>query len=46
MPYYYGMFFDYWYIILTFLLFSTSNVISYFFVPYNCLLEVKEKKHI
>ena len=38
--------FDYWYIILTFLLFSTSNVIGYFFVPYNCLLEVKEKKHI
>ena len=38
--------FDYWYIIITFLLFSTSNVIGYFFVPYNCLLEVKEKKHI
>ena len=28
------------------LLFSTSNVIGYFFVPYNCLLEVKEKKYI
>lgn len=38
--------FDYWYIILTFLLFSLSNVIGYFFVPYNCLLEVKEKKYI
>lgn len=38
--------FDYWYIILTFLLFSLSSVIGYFFVPYNCLLEVKEKKYI
>jgi O-antigen/teichoic acid export membrane protein len=38
--------FGYWYIILTFLLFAISNVIGYFFVPYNCLLEVKEKKHI
>lgn len=38
--------FDYWYIILTFLLFSLSNVVGYFFVPYNCLLEVKEKKYI
>ena len=38
--------FSYWYIILTFLLFAISNVIGYFFVPYHCLLEVKEKKHI
>lgn len=38
--------FDYLYIVLTFLLFSLSNVISYFFVPYHCLLEVKEKKYI
>lgn len=38
--------FDYWYIILTFLLFSLSNVVGYFFVPYHCLLEVKEKKHL
>lgn len=38
--------FDYWYIIITFLLFSMSNVIGYFFVPYDCLLEVKEKKYI
>ena len=38
--------FDYWYIVLTFLLFSLSNVVGYFFVPYNCLLEVKEKKYI
>lgn len=38
--------FDYSYIVLTFLLFSLSNVVSYFFVPYHCLLEVKEKKYI
>lgn len=38
--------FNYWYVIITFLLFSLSNVIGYFFVPYNCLLEVKEKKYI
>ena len=38
--------FDYWYIVLTFLLFSISNVIAYFFVPYKELLEVKEKKYI
>jgi len=38
--------FDYWYVSLTFLLFSLSNVVGYFFVPYNCLLEVKEKKYI
>jgi len=38
--------FDYWYIVLTFLLFSLSNVIAYFFVPYNELLNVKEKKYI
>ncbi|MBQ4633864.1 MAG: hypothetical protein IJB71_00770 [Bacilli bacterium] len=38
--------FDYWYIVLTFLLFSLSNVVNYFFVPYNALLEVKEKKYI
>lgn len=38
--------FDYLYIVLTFLLFSLSNVVSYFFVPYHCLLEVKEKKYI
>ena len=35
-----------WYITLTFILFSLSNVIGYFFVPYHCLLEVKEKKYI
>ena len=34
------------YITLTFLLFSLSNVVSYFFVPYQTLLEVKEKKYI
>lgn len=38
--------FSYWYIVLTFLLFSLSNVLEYFFVPYNVLLEVKEKKYI
>ena len=38
--------FTYWYIVLTFILFSLSNVIEYFFVPYNALLEVKEKKYI
>ncbi|MBP5683930.1 MAG: oligosaccharide flippase family protein, partial [Bacilli bacterium] len=38
--------FDYWYIVLTFLLFAVSSVVAYFFVPYNALLEVKEKKYI
>lgn len=38
--------FAYNYIIFTFLLFSLSNVINYFFVPYRSLLEVKEKKYI
>ena len=38
--------FDYWYIVATFLLFSLSNVIAYFFVPYKELLDVKEKKYI
>ena len=38
--------FSYWYIVLTFMLFSLSNVIEYFFVSYNVLLEVKEKKYI
>ena len=38
--------FDYYYIVLTFLLFSLSNVLGYFFVPYNALLEVKEKKYL
>ncbi len=38
--------FSYWYIVLTFFLFSISNTIEYFFVPYNALLEVKEKKYI
>lgn len=38
--------FNYLYIVITFILFSLSNVVGYFFVPYNCLLEVKEKKYI
>ena len=37
--------FPYLYISLTFIIFSLSNVISYFFVPYQALLEVKEKKY-
>ena len=38
--------FSYWYVVITFILFSLSNVIGYFFVPYRCLLEVKEKKYL
>ena len=38
--------FDYWYIVLTFMLFSLSNVIAYFYTPYRELLNVKEKKYI
>lgn len=38
--------FSYWYIVITFMLFAMANVIEYFFVPYNVLLEVKEKKYI
>lgn len=38
--------FNYLYVVVTFILFSLSNVVGYFFVPYNCLLEVKEKKYI
>lgn len=38
--------FDHTYVVITFLLFATSSVISYFFLPYNCLLEVKERKYI
>ena len=38
--------FDYWYIVVTFLLFSLSNVVGYFFVPYKELLDVKEKKYV
>lgn len=34
-----------WYLRLLFMLFSLSNVISYFFVPYQVLLEVKEQKY-
>lgn len=41
-----GHTFSYMYIVFTFILFSLSNVISYFFVPYQCLVEVKEKKYI
>ena len=34
------------YLMLVFLLFSLSNVVGYFFVPYQVLLEVKEKKYL
>ena len=38
--------FPYFYVVITFLLFSISNVIGYFFVPAQALLEVKGKKYI
>lgn len=38
--------FSYFYVVITFLLFALSNVIEYFFVPYNVILEVKEKKYL
>ncbi len=38
--------FDYGYVIVTFLLFAISSGVSYFFVPYQSLLEVKEKRYI
>ena len=34
------------YLMVVFLLFSLSNIVSYFFVPYQVLLEVKEKKYL
>jgi O-antigen/teichoic acid export membrane protein len=37
--------FEYFYVVGAFLLFALSNVIGYFFVPYQSLLEVKEKKY-
>jgi len=41
-----GSTFDYSYIVYTFILFSLSSVINYFFVPYSALLEVREKKYV
>lgn len=38
--------FNYLYIVLCFILFSLSNVIGYFFVPFSVLFEVKEKKYV
>lgn len=38
--------FPYMYIVVAFLFFSLSNVIGYFFVPINALLEVKGEKYI
>lgn len=37
--------FEYLYVVVAFALFALSSVISYFFVPYQSLLEVKEKKY-
>lgn len=37
---------DYSYVIITFLLFAASSGVSYFFVPYQSLLEVKERRYI
>ena len=38
--------FDYMYIVVAFTLFSLSNIVAYFFVPYTTLYEVKEKKYV
>lgn len=38
--------FSNWYVALTFMIFSLSNVSNYFFVPYQVLLEAKEKKYL
>lgn len=38
--------FEYYYVVITFLLFAASSVVSYFFVPYQSLLEVKEHRYI
>ena len=38
--------YDMSYLMLVFMLFSLSNVFGYFFVPYQVLLEVKEKKYL
>lgn len=38
--------FNYFYIVSAFLLFSLSNVVAYFFVPFTALYEVKEKKYV
>lgn len=38
--------FEYSYVVTAFLLFALSSVISYFFVPYQSLLEVKEQRYI
>ena len=38
--------FNYLYIVLCFILFSLSNVIGYYFVPFSVLFEVKEKKYV
>ena len=38
--------FEYKFVIFSFLLFALSSVISYFFVPYQCMLEVKEERYI
>lgn len=38
--------FDYMYIVISFILFSLSNAVTYFFVPFRTIFEVKEKKYI
>ena len=38
--------FKYSYVVIAFLMFALSSVISYFFVPYQSLLEVKEQRYI
>lgn len=38
--------FNYFYVALSFWLFSLSNVVTYFFVPYRTLYEVKGKKYV
>lgn len=38
--------FEYTYVVVAFLLFATSSVIGYFFVPHQSLLEVKECRYV
>ena len=38
--------FDYSFVVISFVLFSISNVVTYFFVPFRILYEVKERKYV
>ena len=38
--------FDYSFVVISFGLFSLSNVVTYFFVPFRILYEVKERKYV